>query len=350
MTSGSDVRKPLKFSTSPGFNHWLWERKASLAFTTYEVGKVFLVGLKHDQSLSFFERTFDRCMSLCVDGNALWMSTRFQLWRFQDALKGQRHREFDRVYLPQVAYITGDLDIHDLGLDPDGHPIFVNTLFSCLASTSDTHSFEVTWRPSWISKLAAEDRCHLNGVAMQQGQPRFVTAVSASDGPSSWRERRHHGGVVVDCQANTLVLDSLSMPHSPRLYRDELWLLNSGAGYFGRVDVAAGKFEPLTFCPGFLRGLTFLDEYAIVTTSLPRSNRTFDDLELRDELRRRDKEARCQLCVIDLRTMELTHWLRLEGLISELYDVAGVTGTRRPMMIGLQNEEVHRTLSIEEGR
>ncbi len=47
------------------------------------------------------------------------------------------------------------------------------------------------------------------------------------------------------------------MPHSPRVYRGKLWLLNAGTDYFGSIDLASGKFEPLTFCPGFLRGLAF---------------------------------------------------------------------------------------------
>ena len=118
--------------------------------------------------------------------------------------------------------------------------MFVNTLFSCLATVSERYSFRPLWKPSFISKLAAEDRCHLNGLAMENGVPRYVTAVSASDVADGWREQRREGGVVIDVATNEIVLEGLSMPHSPRLYQGKLWLLDSGSGYFGYADLALG--------------------------------------------------------------------------------------------------------------
>ncbi|HRX82050.1 MAG TPA: TIGR03032 family protein, partial [Pirellulaceae bacterium] len=200
----------------------------------------------------------------------------------------------------------------------------------------------------FISKLAAEDRCHLNGVALDQGKPRFVTTVSQSDVVDGWRDRRRDGGCVIDVESNEIVTSGLSMPHSPRVYRDQLWLLNSGTGYFGRVDQAAGSFEPITFCPGYLRGMAFTDDFALVGLSRPRENKTFTGLQLDDHLAERDADARCGLQVIDLRTMDIVHWLRIEGVVAELYDVVVLPNVMRPMLLGFKSDEIRRTLSIDD--
>ena len=136
------------------------------------------------------------------------------------------------------------------------------------------------------------------------------------------------------------------MPHSPRLYRNKLWLLNSGTGFFGNLNPANGEFQSLTFCPGYLRGLAFINDFAIVGLSRPRHDKTFGGLALDDELKNRGAEARCGLHVIDLRSGDVVHWLRIEGLVSELYDVVTLPGVKRPMALGFKTDEIQRTIAL----
>jgi uncharacterized protein (TIGR03032 family) len=225
--------------------------------------------------------------------------------------------------------------------------VFANTLFSCLATTSATHSFRTLWQPPFISRLAAEDRCHLNGLAMRDGQPAYVTAVSNSDAADGWRERRRDGGLVVDVESNEIVAGGLSMPHSPRWYQGRLWLCNSGTGEFGSIDLATGAFEPITFCAGYLRGVAFHGDYALLGTSKPRHNKTFSGLPLDDALAQRNVEARCGIQVVDLRSGDAVHWIRFEGLVDELYDVITLPGVRNPSLIGFVSDEIRRLISIE---
>ena len=112
------------------------------------------------------------------------------------------------------------------------------------------------------------------------------------------------------------------------------------------VDLNTGRFEPITFCPGFLRGLAFWKNWAIVGLSKPR-DRTFLGLELDENLFAKDVKPRCGLMVIDINTGSIVEWLRLEGVITELYDVQILPGVQRPMALGFQTDEISRLLTLD---
>lgn len=259
----------LEITASRQFTSWLAEQQLSLAFTTYQAGKLFFIGLQQDGRLSVFERSFERCMGLFSCGSSLYMSSLYQLWRFENILtENQTSDGYDCLYVPQMSYVTGDLDIHDVAIaQARENPVFVNTLFSCLATVSNTHSFIPLWKPQFISKLAAEDRCHMNGLALRDGKPAYVTVVSQSDVALCWRDKRRDGGCVIDVESNEIIVSGLSMPHSPRYHNGKLWVLNSGTGEFGYVDIEKGKFEAVTFCPGYMRGCAFIGDFAVVGVS-----------------------------------------------------------------------------------
>jgi uncharacterized protein (TIGR03032 family) len=278
------------------------------------------------------------------------MSSLYQIWRFENALSpGEQHQGYDRLYVPQLGYTTGDLDIHDVGVDTAGRPVFVATLFGCLATTSETHSFTPLWRPPFISKLAAEDRCHLNGLAMRDGTPAYVSAVAATDVADGWREHRRDGGVVIEVGTNETVCAGLSMPHSPRFRDGTLYVLNSGTGHFGSIDPQRKTFEPIAFCPGYLRGLVFADRFAVVGLSRPRSeNKTFAGLKLGETLAAKDVSARCGMMVIDLKSGDIVHWMNIQGIVEELYDVAVLADVVRPMALGFKSDEIRRVITLGE--
>lgn len=341
-------RPPLEVQPSRHFASWLAESGISLAFTTYQTNRLFLLGRKEDGRLSLFERLFDRPMGLHATPERLYLATRWQIWELDDTLPpGGTHEGADRVYVPRRAHTTAELDAHDVAVDGDGRVVFVNTAYSCLATLSDQFSFRPLWRPPFVSSLAPEDRCHLNGLAMDDGQPAYVTAMSRSDVASGWRERRHAGGSVIDVRSNETVASDLSMPHSPRLYRGRLWLLNSGTGELGWVDRDSGRFEPIAFFPGYVRGLAFHGRHAIVGLSKPRRERAFCGLALDERLREKDAEARCGLWVVDLDSGVIAHSLELEGVVSELYDVQVLAGVRRPTAIGFKTDEIRRLVTID---
>lgn len=336
---------------SPHVPDWLRQSGISLALTTYQTNRLFLLGVTPNGQLSGFERIFDRPMGLHVsdNGTRLTMATRYQIRELIDALDdGETYEGYDRVYIPRRAYTTGALDAHDLHCTPDGTIQFVNTRFSCLAEPSDTHSFRPVWTPPFISKVSPEDRCHLNGLAVEDGQPRYATAVSRSDVAAGWRGGRRNGsGIVIDIDTGDVIAEGLTMPHSPRLHNGTLYLINAGTGDLGRIDRSTGTFEPIAFLPGFGRGLAFHENIAIVGLSLPRGDKVFQDLPLGDRLEQKHADPRCGLWMVDLETGATAHWLEFTAIVEELYDVQVLPNTVRPMALGFKTDEIRRFITVE---
>ncbi len=343
-----DTRDPaqgdpkLMIAGSRLFPAWLAQQKASIAFTTYQAGKVFFIGLKPDGGLSIFERAFPRSMGMGLgqDGT-LWMSSLYQMWRFRNYLDpGQIKDGYDAVYVPITGHTTGDIDIHDIHTDVLGAPVFAATRFNCLATISDQGSFQIRWKPPFIDRIAAEDRCHLNGFASETGIPRFATCVAQSNVLDGWREKRRDGGVVLDIDSGEAVATGLSMPHSPRLKDGKLWLIQSGTGEFGHIDLETGKFEAACFLQGFARGVTFLGDHAVIGVSRPRKDRTFEGLALNERLEKEGVGPTCSLAVVNLATGDVEHRLTIEGVVEELYDVVAIPDVIRPMALGFKSDEI----------
>jgi uncharacterized protein (TIGR03032 family) len=148
-----------------------------------------------------------------------------------------------------------------------------------------------------------------------------------------------NGGVVIDVQTNEVVCSGLSMPHSPRMHQEKLWLLNSGTGELGYIDTNKKEFYPVTFVPGFGRGLAFQGNYAFVGLSKPRYER-FEGLALDQKLKDNDSEAWCGIQVIDLTTGHCVEWFRIDGAVGEVYDVGVIPNVSCPMALGFMSNEI----------
>ena len=292
--SGSAGQVPaeqkITYSMSPGLSAFLGANRIGLAVSSYQSGKFYLLGQNVNGGLLVDERFFRKAMGIAVpDQDTILLATLFQLIKFKNVLgpDQQVNHVFDACFVPRAIFVTGELDAHDIGQLADGRIVFVNTLYNCLATPSARHSFTPIWKPPFISKIVKEDRCHLNGLAMADGVPRYVTAVSKSDTIDGWRDRRFDGGIVIDVQTGKIVIGGLSMPHSPRVYAGRLWVLNSGTGELGWIEPAAkagdAKFHVVAFCPGFVRGLAFHGKFAFVGLSKPRYER-FEGLALDQKL------------------------------------------------------------------
>jgi uncharacterized protein (TIGR03032 family) len=320
---------------SRGFGDWLISHQVGLVCSSYLTGYLLFIGVRADGTLVPSAASFSHAMGFAASSQRIHLGTKNEIWRLENILKPGEVADatFDRFYAPRSAHLTGDINIHELGIDAQGDVLFVNTRHSCLATISATHAFKPLWKPKFISRLAPEDRCHLNGLAMENGRARYVTACSTGDVLESWRGDQRGGGVVIDVETDAIVAEGLSMPHSPRIWGDALYLLESGRGWLVRIDRYSGKREDVTFCPGFARGMVFVSHYAIVTVSLPR-HANFGGLPLDDAMKASGAMPRCGLLVIDLRNGDIVQWFRFRGDVTELFDVGAIENIRCPRGIG----------------
>jgi len=347
-----------EYSLSGGLIQRLAAMRASIAFTSYQSGFLYMLGGNAQGKAQLHQSGMPKPMGLAKDGDGgLVLSAGAQLLRFANVLEPDQriNQTYDACFMPRVSHLTGRLDAHDIGVAADGELVFVNTRYNCLATSSARHSFEALWKPDFISDIVDEDRCHLNGMAMKDGLPAYVTAVSKSDTIDGWRDRRADGGVVIDVAQNNVVCEGLSMPHSPRWHDGKLWVLNSGTGELGVVDLPKGpkgkgakmgKFKPVAFCPGFVRGLSFHGKFAFVGLSRPRYKR-FEGLALDQKLKDADSEPWCGVQVIDTETGACVDWFRIDGDIGELYDVELVEGFRCPMTVSPTSADAASLITFE---
>lgn len=337
---------------SRGLAGFLQAQDISLAFTSYQSGFLYLIGHGPGANLTLHQAQYPQAMGITGSAHRLYLGTLTQLVRFENVLQpGQlANKAHDKLYVPRNLQTMGAIDFHEVGIRKNGKVVVVNTLYSCLCEPSLTHSFKPIWKPDFISKLAPEDRCHLNGLAMVDGEPKYVSAICRSDVIDGWRDRRHDGGIIIDIETNEIIAEGLSMPHSPRWHNGKLWVLNSGTGELGWINKRkkdkSKRFTPIAFFPGFLRGLAFHGEFAIAGLSKPRHKR-FDGLELADRLEEKDADAWCGLQIISLATGDVSQWLRFDGPITELFDTCVLPGVKNPLTLGINSKEIRELLTIE---
>ncbi|HEX8916398.1 MAG TPA: TIGR03032 family protein [Humisphaera sp.] len=327
---------PLRSVFTQGLPELLRRWGVSVLVSTYQAGK--LIVLREDAgAVNTHFRTFAKPMGIAAAGGRLAVGTAVAVEEFHDVPDVARRLppagRHDACFLPRRTRTTGDVQVHDLAWGGAGGDELwlVNTRFSCLCTLDDRHSFVPRWRPPFVSRLAAEDRCHLNGLAMDGAEPRYVTALGETDTPGGWRGNKAAGGVVIDVATGEAVLRGLSMPHSPRLHDGRLWLLNSGDGTIGFADPTRAAYtavaDPL---PGFTRGLDFVGPYAFIGLSQVRESATFSGISIAS---RPESERCCGVWVVDTRTGRTTGFVRFEEGVREIFAVQVLTGVRYPDVV-----------------
>jgi hypothetical protein len=361
---------PLRSIHTSNFSAILQELGISVLVTTYQAGK--LVMLRPDgERLNTHFRGFSKPMGLAVDGDRLAVGTSVEIWEYHNAPAVARRLEpagaHDACFLPRSSVCTGDIQIHEMawahsplapspptplplstggegsqflpsplwgrGAGGEGELWFVNTRFSCLCTRSNTHSFVPRWRPPFISALAPEDRCHLNGLCIVDDRPAFVTALGTTDTPGGWRADKKSGGVLLDVASGEAVVSGLSMPHSPRWCDGRLWVLESGNGGIGCVHPATGKYEALTELPGFTRGLDFCGPLAFIGLSQVRESAVFSGIAIAE---RPLAERCCGVWVVNIHTGQTVAFVKFEDALQEIFAVQALPGVRHPDVINDQ--------------
>jgi len=334
---------PFECQPDAGFIEWMAHSGGSLAITTYQAGKLLMVGW-NGQQISLLLRDFDKAMGLDVDGDRLLLATRYAVGLYANASAlAPNYREpgrYDALYLPRVEWPTPDLNIHDVALVGD-EIWMVATRCNALVSPSAHHSFEPRWRPPFISDLVPEDRCHLNGLAMVEGKPGFVTALGETDELVGWRDTKATGGIVIDVASGETILRGLAMPHSPRWHDGELYVLNSGAGELLRVNPKNGQTDTVCRLQGYLRGLTFVGKYALLGLCQIRESNVFGGMPVQQAF---DKLL-CGIAVVDLSNGDQVGLLEITSGCTEIFDLRFLNGIHKPNILNRDKADTRDALT-----
>lgn len=331
------VLKPMRASdvlTSGTLEKWLAAENMGLALTTGSSMRLLTLGTENDGRVALCESVFDVPGALWSDGKTILLSTKSRLHRLTfGAAPGRLADHDEKFYCPRSTHTIGELDVQDIARDAQGRVWFVNAQFNCLATLDEKHSFCPLWRPPFITKMVPENRCGLSGLALRDGVPAYVTAYAQTDVAGGFLAKRKDGGCIIDVQTQKIIADGLALPRSPRFYQEKLYLHQAGTGYFGFWDLDRHVFEPLAFVPGWLDGLTFCGNYAVLGLSKPRTSEP--DLPLEKNLRAKKMNWQCGVHVIDLRSGDLAHWVRLEGDFREVRGVALLPGIKKPLVVSV---------------
>jgi uncharacterized protein (TIGR03032 family) len=315
--------------------------------TTYQAGKLVIVRDEGDHLNTHF-RVFQAPMGMALNTERLAIGTSFQIWEYVNvpavAARLDSPRRHDACFLPRSCHVTGNIQIHEMAWGVGSELWAVNTRFSCLCTIDKAASFTPRWRPSFVSALEPTDRCHLNGLAMVDGRPRFVTALGETDEPAGWRGNKARGGVLIDVASGEVITRGLSMPHSPRWHGGRLWVCESGAGTLGAIDMKTGAYEPIAEVAGFTRGLDFAGNFAFVGLSQVRESAIFSGIPITERLA--ENERTCGVCAVDLTTGQVVALLRFETAVQEVFAVTVLPGRRYPDLINDDSKLLENSFTV----
>ncbi len=320
-------------SHTSNFPDLLRQLGCSLLVSTYQAGRLILVR-PDGPALNTHFRCFHSPMGIAYQSETgrLAIGTKQEIWRFRDqpavSARCEPPGRHDAVFLPRQRTCTGDIRIHEIAWI-ESELWAVNTRFSCLCTFDAEHSFTPVWQPHFISSLAPEDRCHLNGFAIVDGRPKYVSCLGLTDTAGGWRANKAAGGALLDIESHETVLQGLSMPHSPRLYAGRHWILESGHGSLSTFDPERGTTEIVTKMPGFTRGLDFFGNFAFIGLSQVRETAIFNNLPFMETT----PERMCGVWVVNIQTGQIVAFLRFEGIVQEIFSVTVLPGLLYPELI-----------------
>jgi len=337
----------------------------SLAVTSYQSARLILLrsdGDTIDTNLKFFPRP----MGIYADEDRITLGTFSQVLEFKrsddvlnsikngsldntddfsrkvlekdkeemEKLREQRDEEIkeiknaDSLYLHRASLTTGMINIHDIGWGDEGLWV-VNPTFSCLSTLSPDSSFIAKWKPTFISELVPEDRCHLNGMAMLNGKPKYVTTFNMEDSKDSWSQGRIDYGTLIDIDTDEILIEGMIMPHSPKVYKDEVYVCESGLGVVWKYNPKTKEKTQVVKLQGFTRGLYFYGGVMFVGLSQVRASEIKNPTPLLKEY----DETYAGVWMINLETNEEIGHIKFDGDVDQIYDIAIIPDSTVPELI-----------------
>lgn len=344
--NSDDKREPaVGFVHTTNLPSFFQQLRISLIVTTYQAQRVMTFSAPSPEKLFMLMRVYPRPTGIALRKDALALCSKNQIWFFRNATDVHDDNgtlmPYDRIYVPRYSHVTGDIAAHQLAWYGDDL-IVVNTRFSCLCTLHPDWSFVPGWRPPFITAYAPDDRCHLNGLCLNARGPKYASALGMTNTSEGWRDKKASGGVIIDIPSGEVVARELSMPHTPVLYQDKLWILESGTGALLLIDQQSGRKTEITRLPGFLRGLAFYERYAFIGLCKIREKKTFGGLPIEEMV----ADLKCAIYVVDITTGSHVGFIEFTKGIEELFDLQVLAGVQNPHILGFEEDTVDRLMVI----
>lgn len=328
---------PYTCTCSPNIPELLLGLNISLILSTYQAGKVIFLSAAEDDKLIQLPRNFDTPMGIALAGNKLAIASKNEITVLCNSPEmaanyPAKPNTYDAIFLLRASYYTGHLSLHDMYY-VDNKIMATNTLFSCISMIDNEYSFTPIWKPTFIKEYSPDDFCNLNGLAIDKTGPRYATALGGkSNERQGWGENKMTGGVLIDINSDEIILENLQMPHSPRIYNDKLYFLNSAAGELCAVDTEKGTYGVIANLGGYERGMDKYEDYLFIGVSkLRHQSKVFGDLPIA-------KSSFAGIVIVYLPTGSIVGHIRYETSVEEIYDVKVLPGYLRPGIVSMEKE------------
>jgi|TARA_B110000116_G_scaffold107851_1_gene93661 uncharacterized protein (TIGR03032 family) len=341
---------PFSCQFSPQVPELLQKLNCTIAISTYQAGKLVFISAKDENSLTQLPRNFQKAMGIAEDKNKekLALACKDEIIIFKNSPELANYypkapKKYDALYMPRSTYHTGALDIHDLSFGNNNKLFAVNTLFSCIVKIDNDYNFTPFWSPPQINKITSEDRCHLNGMAMHNGEPKYATAFNNGNTPQSWRDKITETGVIYDIEKNKIIAEGLAMPHTPRIYNGELYVLLSATGELVKINKENGTYDVVVKIGGFVRGMSLHKDYLFIGQSKLRKNSsTFGKLPFAKDANQSG------IVIVHLPTASIAGKITYLTSLDEIYDIHILADKTRPNILNTLTEDYKEGLSIPE--
>lgn len=336
---------PFTFTYTAQLAAMLKKLKFSIAITTYQAGKVIFISPLDDITFTSLPRSFSKPMGMDIVGDKLVIATKDEVILFENSKDLAKHypakqNTYDTLYIPRITFYTGNVDMHDIAFGTDGIWA-INTSFSCLCKVNGNFNFVPVWKPPFISALVSEDRCHLNGLVLKEGKPKYVTGLGQTDTAKGWKDQIVTGGFLMDIETNECLLENLPMPHSPLLYKGDLYLLLSASSELIKVNVQSKTYEVIIKLDGFCRGLDIQNDLVIIGVSkIRKSSSTFEKLSFSETI------DFAGLKFFHLPTKSLVGDINYQCNVEEIYEVKIMADTQRPNIMNTTDPLHKHSLAI----
>jgi uncharacterized protein (TIGR03032 family) len=376
------TEKAFDFSSTStdNFPKILTALNISLAVTSYQSARLILIR-SDGESIDTNLKEFPRPMGIYADEERITLGTFTQVLEFKrsddilesikngsldstenfskkalekekekmEALKKQRDEEISEIkkanalYLHRASLTTGMINIHDIAWGDEGLWV-VNSTFSCLSTLSPDNSFVARWKPKFISELVPEDRCHLNGMAMKDGKPKYVTTFNMEDSRDSWSEGRIDYGTLIDVDTHEILLEGMIMPHSPKVYQDEIYVCESGLGVVWKYNPITKEKTQIVKLQGFTRGLYFYGGVMFVGTSQVRASEIKNPTPISTIY----EETYAGIWMINLETSEEIAHLKFDGDVDQIYDITIIPDSTMPELLNTDSSLTRHAFDFAE--